>query len=576
MHRRATTTCFFAIAALALMAATGQAVAADTKPADTSKPLRLVLQITVDQLRGEQLEAHSARFGPNGFRRLLDSGAVYTNAHYIHANTETIVGHSTLATGATPSAHGMVGNVWYDRSAGRVVYNIEDDRYQLLGDAPRSAGELLGPESVAKAKGRSPASLLASTLSDKLGAATGGRSRSFAVALKDRAAVPMAGRSGKAIWFSKRSGHFVSSTYYFANAPSWLVSWNAGKPFARYAQTQWSLTAPRASYVFAEQDDRAYESMLHVFGKTFPHAYESASGPMFTNRLVASPAGDELVGALSASVIDSAELGRRDVVDYLAVGFSATDYIGHTFGPNSLEAEDNLLRLDATLATLLAAVDEKIGLDATLVVLSSDHGVAEAPESRATRGLESERLYLDSLDGTALRERIAARFGVGDLVVGYTHPYLHLRRDRIAAQQLALAEVQRFAAEQLSAVDGVERAIAAADIAITPTSTRVQQQVAANHHRKRSGDVYVVPKSHALPYRGGRARPLTATHGTPWPYDTHVPIIFMGPRIAAARIERAVAPRDVAPTIAAYLEIDPPDSASGTPLVEVLGKQKQD
>jgi predicted AlkP superfamily pyrophosphatase or phosphodiesterase len=546
--------------------------AANSKTERSPETVRLVLQITVDQLRGDFLDRYAKRFGEGGFRRLLNSGVVYTNAHYGHANTETIVGHATLATGTAPSMHGMVGNVWYDRELGRVVYNIEDERFESLGDLPTPGNSTSGPETVARSSGRSPAALLASTLSDELAEATAGRARIFSIALKDRAAVPMAGRSGKALWYSKRSGRFVSSTYYFEQVPKWLGQFTSTVPTLRYADKQWTLLAPKASYLFRHQDDRPYESMMGLYGRTFPHDFGNPRDPSFYARLASSPAGDELVAALATTLIDTQQLGQRKVVDYLAVGFSSTDYIGHTFGPSSLEAEDNLLRLDRTLAALLDTVDEKVGLEKVLVILSADHGVSEAPEAKRARGHDVERLWIDALQSEAIRSRVAERFRLDGLITNYTHPYLHLDRARIEKADLQLADVQRFVAAQIASVKGVQKAFAAAELEDGTDRSRLAKQVLANHHADRSGDVYVVPRPHWLPYTGTNMRPLTATHGSPWRYDTHVPIVFMGPGITAKRISREVAPRDVAPTIATYLGIGQPSSATGRVLTEVTGK----
>lgn len=330
-----------ALAGLLTMSATPGS-ADDAKP--TAHPeIRLVLQITVDQLRGDQLDRYGARLGEGGFRRLLDSGAVYTDAHYLHANTETIVGHSTLATGTTPSVHGMTGNVWYDRNADRGVYNIEDDRYAVVGeDSSGDAAIVSGPESFARSSGRSPEALLAGTLADELTRASAGTSRVFSVALKDRAAVPMGGRSGKAVWYSRRSGRFVSSTYYFDALPQWIARFNSERRADRYGGTTWRLLAPANSYMAEHADDRPFEAPGGLFSRTFPHDYGTTGDANFYARIASSPAGDELVAELAAAAIDAWQLGQRGVVDYLAVGFSATDYVGHTFGPSSLEAEDNL------------------------------------------------------------------------------------------------------------------------------------------------------------------------------------------------------------------------------------------
>ena len=216
----------------------------------TAHPPRLIVQITVDALRADLPYRYAHVLGDDGFRALWRNGVNYTNAHYEHANTETIVGHVSLATGSVPAAHGMVGNVWFDREKGRLVYNIEDARYRLLtagGDADKKT-EIDPTQKAAKVDGRSPAAILSSTFSDELMVHYGGKSKIFGVSVKDRGAVSLAGHAGKAFWFSKSSGEFVSSTYYYKQYPDWVNAWNARKPALAYAGKSWSLLhAPETS-----------------------------------------------------------------------------------------------------------------------------------------------------------------------------------------------------------------------------------------------------------------------------------------------------------------------------------------
>jgi predicted AlkP superfamily pyrophosphatase or phosphodiesterase len=558
-----------------VLALTAGAVPTARADAGAVRPVRLVLQITVDQLRGDALPRNAARFGEGGFRRLLENGAVFTNAHYLHANTETVVGHSTLATGTTPSVHGMIGNLWFDRQRNRPVYNVEDDRYRKLGDlpAPPTNKDMDGPEAFAKSDGRSPAALLASTFADELIAANAGRSRAFAVALKDRAAVPMAGHGGKALWYSDRSGRFVTGTRYYGALPGWLADWNRAAHTDRYASTRWELLASPESYRAGDDDDRPYEISLPGFGRVFPHAYGPADGPMYYQLIAVSPAGDELTAELAERLIDAEKIGEGEAPDYLAVGFSSTDYVGHVFGPASLEAEDNLLRLDRTLAGLLDFVDERIGLSRTLVVLSADHGVSEAPELRRSRGMDAARFPVARLTDDDMRQALERRFGDGQLIARFSHPYIYLDQGRVSRSGSTLAQVQRFVAKRISTLPGVETAVAAVDIvAAHEGDSPLMRQLRANHHATRSGDVFVVTKPHWLPYVGEGVKPMAASHGSPWSYDTHVPLIFMGPGIERVHSARAVHPRDAAPTMSAYLGIEAPNRSSGEPLAEVLGE----
>jgi hypothetical protein len=329
-------------------------VAAAAPPEAT--PTRLVLQITVDGLRGDQLERFGDGFGEKGFRYLLDNGTVYTNAHYQHANTETIVGHTTLATGASPSEHGMIGNAWFDREAGALGYNIEDPDYPLLATRDnRAKGERVDPaQMTSRSDGRSPRPILARTLSDTLAAYFAGQAKIFAVSGKDRGAVPMTGHSGKAFWYSTDTGDFVTSTYYYDEYPEWVKAWNAAGHARGHAGTSWELANEISTYLLGEQDERPYEADLEGYGRTFPHPFGNPDDGLFYTRLFVSRVGDELTADFAKELLVSEGLGRDSVPDYLSISFSGVDAVNHFFGPSSLEQEAVLKGLDQTLADLLS------------------------------------------------------------------------------------------------------------------------------------------------------------------------------------------------------------------------------
>lgn len=351
--------------------------------------LRLILQITVDQLRGDLPMRHLDQFGEGGFRHLMEQGIHYDNAHHLHANTETVVGHATLATGANPAAHGMVGNLWYDRSQGRTVYNIEDADYSILtsGADVDASTEIDPTQRAAKSDGRSPHAILTSTFGDELSIATAGRAKVFGVSIKDRGVVTMAGHTGKAFWFSKAAGQFVTSDYYYDAYPDWVDAWNAKGMPQSFGGQSWELLKQVDTYLFGNDNRQGYKPDFAGFGRTFPHPPGAADGKYFTTFLTLSPFGDRMTADFAKTLIDAEGMGDDDVTDYLSISFSVTDYVGHFFGPSSLEAEDNLLQLGRTLADLFDHVEIKVGLENTLIVLSSDHGAPEAPGHLRSLGM---------------------------------------------------------------------------------------------------------------------------------------------------------------------------------------------
>lgn len=534
---------------------------------------KLVLQITVDQFRGDLPTRYYDRLGEGGLKYLLDTGTYYTNAHHQHANTETIVGHTTLATGADPARHGMIGNVWLDRITGELTYNVEDARYPILseGAGVDKKTEIDPTQRTARSDGRSPSRILVSTYSDELKLNRGGRSKIFGVSVKDRGAISMAGHTGKAFWFSKQLGQFITSQYYYDSYPGWASAFNATNPTAKYVGQNWKLMYDPSTYLFGDHDDRPYETALPGFGRTFPHPYGQREDKYFTTFLTLSPAGDEMTLEFAKELVKNEALGKGDVTDYLSVSFSSTDYVGHIFGPSSLEAEDNVLRLDRTLADLLSFVDAEVGLDNTLIVLSADHGGSEAPGYLTELGIKADYIDPKEFDKAGAITALKKRFGIGEeLISTYFHPYLYLNRKAIADAGLDLTVVEAAIAEEISKFDGVTAAVSSSALRSGQLpDTPLMRSVLRNYSANRSGDIYLVfdPNRFINDFDG---LVVAASHGSPWRYDTYVPIIFVGKDIPAQRISRLVHTVDIAPTLSLITGTKPPSGSFAEPLIEVI------
>lgn len=557
-------------AAAFLLLATVSAGAVDA----LEKP-RLILQITVDQLRGDMPLRHDSQFGEGGFRYLMQQGIHYTNAHHTHANTETIVGHTTLATGANPAAHGMVGNLWYDRATGRTVYNIEDPDYAILtsGADVDDETEIDPTQRAAKTDGRSPRAILTSTFGDELAINTAGGAKVFGVSIKDRGAVAMAGHAGKAFWFSKSAGEFVTSNYYYDAYPAWVDDWNAKRlPFS-YAGKSWGLLNPSGTYLFGNDNDEGYKPDFAGFGSTFPHPLGAADGRYYTTFLTLSPFGDQMTSDFAKTLIDAEGLGDDEVTDFLSVSFSVTDYVGHFFGPSSLEAEDNLLHLDRTLADLFAYVDAEVGLDQTLIVLSSDHGAPEAPGHLWTLGMPGGYVTPDLWNTAPAVARIKERFGLsGALFVGYDHPYLNLSEEFRNNPDIDRVALETAITDELEAFEGVAYAVPSSRLREgSLPDNALTRAVLNNYHPDRSGDIYMVfqPEWFINDMDG---LSVTVTHGSPWRYDTFVPIMFGGYGLVPQKVARRVHSVDVAMTLSLVAGTRPPSGAAGDILDEVLAR----
>ena len=542
-------------------------------PVNAGDKPQLILQITVDQFRGDLPTRYYDRLGEGGLKYLLDKGVVYKNAHHAHANTETIVGHATLATGAYPSEHGMIGNIWFDRSTGVTTYNIEDPNYKLLTEGADidDSTEIDPTQKAASSDGRSPTSILTTTFSDELSSLTAGKAKVFGVSVKDRGAVSMAGHSGKAFWFSKATNEFVTSSYYYDKYPQWVVDWNAKKLPERYSGKSWELMHPEDTYLFGDKDDQEWEFDLAGYGRTFPHKFDTPDNKYFSTYLTVSPAGDELTVEFAKATIEAEQIGSDDITDFLGVSFSATDYIGHFFGPSSLESEDNILRLDRSLANLFAFIDEKIGLDNTLIVLSADHGGPEAPGYLESLGIPTGYISPDSWDKQPAIDRIKSKFGIkGKLIEGYDHPYLYLSNEVINNSEIDLLALETAIVDELVRFPGVSTAVSSTALTRgAVVDSYLTRAIVKNYNPKRSGNVYVVfDPGWFINDLDGIS--VAVVHGSPWPYDTFVPIIFAGQNLKPQTVSRRVHTVDVALTLANIVGAKPPSGASGNVLLEVV------
>jgi hypothetical protein len=447
-----------------------------------------------------------------------------------------------------------------------LAYNIEDPDHPLIPTRKNETeGEQVDPaQKKSRTQGRSPRAILAPTIGDTLAAYYGGRSKIFGVSGKDRAAVSMAGHAGKAFWFSTNTGDFVTSTYYYETYPDWAVKWNDQRQAEGYAGKSWALLNDPSTYLLTAQDDRPYEADLKGYGRVFPHPFGQADDKLLYTRILVSPIGDQLTLDFSKTLLKNEKLGQDAFPDYLSISFSAVDAVNHFFGPSSLENEDVVVQLDRTLADLLASIDKTVGLKRTMVVLSADHGMADMPEYMTGLGYKAGRLDPNQILATA--NSVGQKFGIDEVVRFFYRPYLYLNDEKIAAAKLDRIKVEHAIADALTDFDGIALAVASSRLTTQQTNPLLKM-VRKNNHVSRSGDIYIIQEPYWFLFDKG---PVVAMHGSPWRYDTHVPIIFMGPGIKSQMVHHRVHPVDVGPTIAALLEMTPPGSAQGSPLEEVL------
>lgn len=544
---------------------------------------RLVLLIVVDQFRYDYLERYGDLFAAGGLRRLMNEGASWTETNYDHMPTYTAPGHATLMTGAWPAETGIIANEWSDRDTGKVVTSVSDDTATLLGQ-----------EGV-PGRASSPRRLMASTLGDELRMASNDRSKVIGISVKDRSAILPAGRhASSAYWFSQDSGTMVSSNYYFNQLPDWVKTFNAARPADKYFGARWERLLPEAEYTKRTGADApAWENIGNVAGDTnsFPHTVTgglAAPGPAFYNALDYSPFSNDMLVSFAQQAITNEKLGNDDDTDLLSVSFSANDYVGHRFGPNSHEAMDITLRVDRQIETLINFVQMRVGLQNTVIAFTADHGDAPIPEQAAAMSLPGGRIKSDDVLRT-IRLAISARYNPKNQTPDPTSDYIltfkdidrervgffngnvyfnavALRRDGINPE-----EIERIAGEAAMTVPGISRYFTRTQLqrgAISPADP-IARRILHGFYSRRSGDVILLYEP--FKFLGDT---IPSTHGSPYSYDTHVPLIIMGSGIIAGRYLQTATPADLAPTLAALLRVQAPSNSVGRVLMEGMASAR--
>ncbi len=521
---------------------------------------RLVVLLVIDQFRQEYLLRFHPFFTDRGFRRLLTSGAVFSQCHYEQAPTVTAPGHATLSTGTTPSAHGILANEWYDRETGEIVTSVSDPSRRVVGAASGRAS--------------SPHRLIGTTLGDELRLSTNFRSKVIALSYKDRSAILLGGKlANLALWFDESSGSFITSDYYADALPEWVARFNATRPADRYFGARWEKAFPKAAYALASSDDRPEETPLPGGGRTFPHHLTGGlaqPGPAFYTAFTFTPFANEVLLELAKRAIEGEQLGRDEFPDLLAISLSTNDLAGHFFGPYSQEVTDLTLRTDQIVASFLAYLDSRFG-SAYVFALTADHGVAPIPEEAARAKLSGRRIAPAAVR-QAIEGALSARFGEGPWIEPKALPllsngFVYLNREAIGRKQLDLAEVERAAGEAALRVPGLARYYTRTQLLRERSGEDpIGRRVARSFHPARSPDVILIPEPFAF-ISGGRTG---TTHGSPYSYDTHVPLILLGRGIASGIFPSACTPADLAPTLAAVLRIEVPANATGRVLQEAL------
>jgi hypothetical protein len=513
---------------------------------------KLVIGIVVDQMRWDYLYRYYDRYGAGGFKRLLNEGFSCEDTYISHLPSYTAVGHSTIFTGSVPSIDGIAGNDWIDQATGKDIYCVADSAVQPVGGSS-PAGNM------------SPHNLLATTVTDELMLATNFRSRVVGVSLKDRASILPAGHTPTgAFWFDDIKGVFSTSTWYMQHLPDWVEKFNAlGEP-EKLAAGGWSTLYPMNTYIQSTADSMPWEGLFKdEKAPVFPHDILKAYREDHDN-IRSSPFGNTITLDFARAAVDGYSLGQRDVTDFLTINCASTDYVGHKYGPNSIEIEDVYLRLDKDLATFFAYLDGKVGKGNYTVFLTADHGASHAVNflkaHQIPAGLSGIRKIVQGLNDT-----LGTVTGVKDLVISGTNYYVNFNLARIRQSGLSMDSLKKVSIVYLLHQAGLQYVIDMANIAAANLPKTIEGMVINGYDRKRSGSILLLPEPG---WFDGADR--GTTHGTWNPQDTHIPLVFMGWGIKHGVSYRTVHMTDIAPTVSALLHVQMPDGNIGEVIPEVI------
>lgn len=534
---------FVAILAAILLTGVTPAKAGTT----TARP-KLVVGVVVDQMRWDYLYRYRARYGEDGFNRLLSEGFSCENTRIPYVPSVTAIGHTCIYTGSVPSIHGIAGNNFV--KGGVKVYCTDDNTVKPVGTKGKAA--LM-----------SPRNLWVSTIGDEMKIASNGRAKVVGVALKDRASILPAGHSADgAYWFDDATGNFVTSSFYMDRLPQWVNNFNKEKRPAHYLSTPWTTLYDASTYTESTADDNAYEDGIKDGVKPtlpldLPSLYKKYGYSIIRN----TPMGNTLTLDLAKAAIENEQLGTDDETDLLTVSCSSTDYIGHQVGTHAVEIEDTYLRLDRDLADFFAYLDQKVGRGNWLLFLSADHGAMNNSTYLQDRRIPAGYWNADDEAkqlNTMLSKVYPGEQNIVKMVLNYQ---VFLNHDVIKSHGLNLASIKQTLVDSLKTDPTVLYACDMESVQTAPIPDDVRTRILNGYCRGRSGDISIVLKPNWYDH-GTKG----TGHGAWNPYDTHIPLVFMGWGIEHGETTRPTYMTDITATIAAMLHIQAPNGCVGQPI----------
>lgn len=521
---------------------------------------KLIVNIVIDQMRQDYLFRFWDLYGEDGFKKLVNNGYDFSNCNFSYFPTYTAPGHANISTGATPSVHGIVGNDWYENIDGSKMYCVSDTSVKGVGTST-SVGQM------------SPKNLKVTTFGDELKFANHYRSKVFGVSLKDRGAILSAGHlADAAYWVDLKEGNFVSSTYYINELPDWVKNFNKKDLVSKYLNQTWTTCVSLEKLAkYADPDNSPTESIFK--GKTtptFPYDLKSLNKENKEKEMIATtPFGNDLVANFAEELIRNEKLGQNseNVTDALYVSFSSTDYVGHYFGIRSMEVADTYIRLDQDIAKLIQTLEKEVGKDDFVIVLTADHGAADNPNYLNSKKFDTYFFNNNSVK-VDLREHLEKKFGA-DLIDGYINLQIYLNHPLIKEMKINEQEVKNEIIDFMKYQPGVLKVFPSEVLNNGNLSDNVLQLYMRGYYPQRCGDVYIMLQAGSMDQSYSN---LGTTHGFPYTYDTHVPLLFYGKNIPHGRTDNLVQVSQLAATLSAMLGINAPSGCTVNPLLDYFKK----
>lgn len=528
------------------------AVAFAQSPRPIAHP-KLVIGLVIDQMRWDYLYRYNDLYSENGFKRLMNKGFSCENTFLPYVPTYTGPGHSSIYTGSVPAINGIIGNDWYDASTGKIVYCTEDSTVKTVGSNSQE-GQM------------SPRNLWTTTIGDELRLATNFSSKVIGISLKDRASILPAGHSANAAyWFDASVGKWITSTYYTKELPAWVTKENEKLLPDSYMAKDWTTLQPIAKYSQSTIDDENFEGRIPgENAQTFPHKLSQIPKESRYEAFKYTPFGSTFTFDMAKQAIESEKLGGGNVTDLLTVSISSTDYIGHTFGPNSIETEDAYLRLDEDISDFLTYLDSKLGEGNYLLFLTADHAVAHIPAFLQQHNIPAGT-FTSADFRPALNKIISDKFKVDNAIVILRNNQVYLNNAEIKRKGADAVEIKKEIISYLKQQPFIVNAFRTDDIESQSIPSPIKERLINGYNPKRSGEIGYFEKPGYI-----EDGPRGTTHGSWNPYDSHIPLLWFGYNIKPGKTNREVYMTDIAPTITAILNIQMPDGCVGKVIEQLV------